>query len=378
MIAGVFVGVATTWSLSGLWRRGNRGLGKTRSVASAAASTAIVGTVAVLLYLQLGRPELVAGVPITQADRQTTAEPHAMEEVTEKLAARLARDGGGETDWQLLAQSYQFMGRTNDAARAREQVAAITQNDVAANSALEQAQALRVQGKLTEARTAYEAAIERNGMTADGWADYADLVASQTQNKLAGAPAQAIEKALALNPDHRKALWLKATLAHEEHRYADAVPLWRHLREVMGETASDARVIEANLAEAQRLAATAEPMRAVVVAVTGSIDVDTKLIARITQGSILFIYAKSVDSPGPPLAVLRVAIAKWPVQFKLDDSMAMTPGRNLSSATNVIVAARISKTGQATAMTGDLQTTGVRANPRDRKALRLLIDKEVN
>ena len=43
-----------------------------------------------------------------------------MEEATARLAARLAAEGGTRSDWQLLAQSYDFLGRTEEAAAARE------------------------------------------------------------------------------------------------------------------------------------------------------------------------------------------------------------------------------------------------------------------
>ena len=68
-------------------------------------------------------------------------------------------------------------------------------------------------------------------------------------------PPTALAKALALDPRHPKALWLKASLEHEEHRYQDAVATWRNLLAVVPVNSSDARIIEANIAEATRLAA---------------------------------------------------------------------------------------------------------------------------
>lgn len=91
-------------------------------------------------------------------------------------------------------------------------------------------------------------------MNADSWADYADALAS-AGSSLKGAPADALAKALALEPQHPKALWLKASLEHEEHRYRDAVSTWRNLLAVVPTGTSDARIIEANIAEATRLAA---------------------------------------------------------------------------------------------------------------------------
>ncbi|MBK6349951.1 MAG: hypothetical protein IPF50_09100 [Proteobacteria bacterium] len=117
-----------------------------------------------------------------------------------------------------------------------------------------QADELRRQRKFKEATETYRRAVAAGGMNADSWADYADALASAGSG-LKGAPADALAKALMLEPRHPKALWLKASLEHEEHRYRDAVSTWRNLLAVVPADSSDARIIEANIAEASRLAA---------------------------------------------------------------------------------------------------------------------------
>ena len=117
-----------------------------------------------------------------------------------------------------------------------------------------QADELRRERKFKEAAEVYRRAVVMGRMDADSWADYADALAS-TGSSLQGAPAAALAKALALEPRHPKALWLKASLEHEEHRYRDAVSTWRNLLAVVPADSSDARIIEANIAEATRLAA---------------------------------------------------------------------------------------------------------------------------
>jgi cytochrome c-type biogenesis protein CcmH len=349
---------------------------------TAAGGSAALVVVATILYLQLGRPDLTTSTPMAHANIASSSQaPSSIEQATEKLAKRLSREGGSDSDWELLAQSYDFMGHPDDAARARQHLTANSAPNSSADitNTLAQAQALRTQRNFEQARAAYEKAIGQNGMTAEAWADYADVLASQSNNKLSGAPARAIDNALALDPNQPKALWLKASLAHEEHRYADAVALWKRLRSLMDDSSSDARIIDANIAEAQQLAGNAPLAKQTAsVAVSGTVEIDPRLASRAAPGSTLFIYAKSVDSPGPPLAVFRTTVAKWPMQFTLDDSMAMMPGRNLSSAGNVIIEARISRSGQATATSGDLQAAGARINPRDSKAVHLRIDKEVS
>lgn len=117
-----------------------------------------------------------------------------------------------------------------------------------------QADDLRRQRKFKQAAETYHRAAAAGSMNADSWADYADALGS-AGSSLKGAPADALAKALALDPQHPKALWLKASLEHEEHRYRDAVGTWRNLLAVVPANSSDARIIEANIAEATRLAA---------------------------------------------------------------------------------------------------------------------------
>lgn len=54
-----------------------------------------------------------------------------------------------------------------------------------------------------------------------------------------------------------------------------------------------------------------------------------------------------------PLAILRRGVT-LPLEFALDDSMAMSPQLRLSGFARVVVGARISRSGNATPQSGDL------------------------
>jgi len=411
-IAGTLTGLSAMLIAFPLLRAARAALDKPSRIAATVIGIAGFAAAALLLYRILGRPELLdehaaatAAVHPGLGAAAAGAAPDSMESVAARLEARLARAGGSREDWLLLAQSYDFMGRTADAQRARERAdggsSPVAQAEPAAASSpvlplasesvaqferrvharpddVEAWRALaenyRRQHDSPKARAAFENLVRLKAMDADTWANYADVLASASGSLKQSA--QAIESALRLDPAHPKALWLKASLAHEEHRYADALAVWKQLRAALPPESSDVRVVDANIAEASELAGTGTPA-AGGTEVSGTVSIDSKLASRIPAAATLFIYAKAVDSPGPPLAVIRQAAGGWPVTFHLDDTLAMIPSRKLSQFERVIVEARISRSGQAVPAPGDLYVTSAVLKPSERKKLALVIDREV-
>lgn len=462
-LAGALVGAAATLVAIPLWR-GTLTLsaldltrGRMR-YALAGAFVATFAAAAVIIYLAIGsrhslatRPSTASGATTASAsavgDSMKSAEgAKSMDSEIAGLEARLARQGGSNDDWNLLARAYEFLGRPDDARRARAHIAnaaagttvsqmsagalaaaadateirtpaggGTTAQSAAASTApvaslaelekrvkqnprdtqawLALADLYRAQHDDRAARTALEKVIALKGMTAQSWADYADVLASLTGGSLSGDAGRAIDKALALDPANLKGLWLKASQAHDEHRFTEALSWWRKLRGALPADSPDARMIDANIVEDTRLAGLPLPAGAasadVPVSVSasmpgataaggvyGTVSIDSRLAGRVQHDATLFIYAKAADSPGPPLAVMRTTATSWPVNFHLDDSMAMIPSRRLSQFDKVVVEARISRSGQATPGPGDLYVTSPVLRPAGQK-LALVINREI-
>ena len=323
------------------------------------------------------------------------------------LESRLAKGGGSADDWELLAKSFEFLGRPDEAALARVRklpplptsdaegtspaastvptAAPLAAPTLSAESLqlIAKANSARQNKQMKQAAAIYAQLAARGQMNADGWADYADAAASAQGGRLAGEPEFYIAKSLALNPQHPKALWLKASADQEAGRYAAAVAGWRQLQALLGTESADAKIVAANLQQDMKLAglgAAAAPRIAAaasVITVSGEVSLAPALRAKAAAGATLFIVAKSVDSPGAPVAVLRAKVGAWPLKFTLDDSQSMLPGRNLSSAGRVTIEARISQSGQPLPATGDLQGTTGPINPADHQLLKILIDREI-
>jgi len=437
-LAGVLVGGAATLVVLPLWRGAVAG-SRTRRFALAGAFVVVFALTAVLIYLAIGsRHSIVSHVaqapaaPAAAGMGESAGGGRSMEAEVAKLEARLARDGGSAADWTLLAQAYEVLGRPDDARRARakipstpatSQMGASTLSEVAtrlsegkaaaapapaasvadlerrANAAPRDAQnwlaladAQRAQRDFGGARTSLEKVVALKAMTAQSWADYADTLASLNGGSLGGAAGNAIDSALALDANNTKALWLKASQAHEQRRFGEALTWWKKLRALLPPDSSDARIIDSNIAEDTQLAggsaggaagtaataaAAATPSPAAVAELSGTVSLDSRLSSRVQANDTLFIYAKAADAPGPPLAVFRTLAGAWPVSFRLDDSMAMIPTRKLSQFDKVVVEARISHTGQAAPSSGDLYVTSAVLNPIAGKKLALVISHEI-
>jgi hypothetical protein len=258
-----------------------------------AAALALIG-VALGIYFLLGSPSSItsahtaggeSSMPAADTNPsagQTPTNAGSLDDVTQKLATRLATQGGSDSDWNLLAESYEYMGRTADAKAARAHIASPAASDTGAGGQRGGAPAL-------------------DSQTMAAVADALDTTANGAGDATAGASTQ----------------------------------------------------------------------------ISGTVELATKLAARAVAGATLFIYAKQPDTPGPPLAVVRLPADHWPVSFTLTDANAMVPGRNLSSAQTVQVEARISKSGQALPQSGDLVGSVTSVNPREGRPVKISIDRQI-
>ena len=111
--------------------------------------------------------------------------------------------------------------------------------------------------------------------------------------------------------------------------------------------------------------------------ISGTVQIDAKLAQHAAPGTTLFIYATDATSPGPPLAVLRLRVERWPVSFVLDDADAMIPGRNLSASKSVQLEARISPSGEALPRPGDLVGTAANIDPHTTHSVNISIDHQI-
>ena len=88
--------------------------------------------------------------------------------------------------------------------------------------------------------------------------------------------------------------------------------------------------------------------------VGGRVTISPQLLAKASPEDAVFVFARSTDGSRMPLAAMRRQVKDLPFDFRLDDSMAMAPEATLSTASTVVVTARVSRSGDATPSAGDL------------------------
>lgn len=99
-----------------------------------------------------------------------------------------------------------------------------------------------------------------------------------------------------------------------------------------------------------------------VKAIHAWVSLAPEMQSQVAPGDTLFVFARATAGPPMPLAVKRLTAAELPLEVTLDDSMAMMPQMKLSDFDQVSVSARISRSGEAMAASGDItsQTVDVR------------------
>jgi cytochrome c-type biogenesis protein CcmH len=249
-----------------------------------------------------------------------------------------------------------------------------------------------------EAAEAYRRALQLAPDNPDVLANLADAVGVANGHRLDGEPTQLIERALGAAPDHLKALSLAAVAAYQRGDAAAAQRHWERVvavgpadhplvqaaRETMtrlreGATGADAATAAAAAptAPAAHRGAAGSAAAGAAASVAGTVTLAPELASRVSPQDTVYVFARSAAGPAMPLAILRKQVKDLPIDFVLDDALALSPATKLSSVSEVVVGARISKTGNATRQPGDLE--GVLAAPVSLGAsgLRVTIATEV-
>ena len=291
---------------------------------TAAVLAATIPLCAASLYWLLGNPNALSPqtAGVAAGEHQITAQQ--IEAMVTRLAARLEQNPDDANGWAILARSYTAMQRFPEAAAAFAKAAALNKDD------------------------------------ANLLADYADALAVSAGRKLEGRPLELIRRALELDPNHWKALALAGTAAFDRKDYKAAVTYWEKLVQGLSPDSGLRGSLTASIAEARQLGgiksdASPSPQPATAAGVRGTVSLSPALAGKAKPTDSVFIFVRAAEGPRQPIAALRRQVKDLPAGFTLDDSHSMSAEMKLSSFREVVIGARIAKSGSATPQSGDLQ-----------------------
>ena len=293
-------------------------------------------------YWFKGGPAQQAQVAQTASEGEGAGQPSSdqIAAMVDKLAERLKQNPTDGEGWAMLARSYSVMERNDEALDAYARAVALRKDD------------------------------------ASLLVDYADALGVKNQRSLSGAPMKLIAQALKVDPSNLKALALAGTEAFMRKDYAQAARYWSEVEKIGPAENPLVQQVLVSLQEARSRAglpgasapqpsaapeaankapdaATKTPVAA-AASVGGTVSLSPDLRAQVSPQDTVFIFARPASGGRMPLAAERVQVKDLPHRFTLDDSKSMSPSMLLSSSAQVVLGARISKSGDAIPQPGDL------------------------
>lgn len=317
---------------------------------------------ALALALAIGLPLAAAGIYHLKgnpaalkpaANAVVAPAPSSLADAVAQLEKKLATDPGNFDGMVLLARSYM---------------------------ALE---------KFDRARDTYAKAVKLKPEETDLSVEYAEaMLRASSDHRFSPEAVAMLENAVAKNPNNQRALFFLGTYQMQENHPADAVVFWEKLLPMVeGDTARELRKqIDMARSEAGMAPLPAETAEPAAAAATGAVleievQVDPTLAASVKPGDVLYVFARSTDGAGPPFAAKRIQLGQQlgqlPVHLQLSDADSPMPAAKLSSQQSVMLVARLSKSGDVKAASGDIEADPQKVSVVGGKPVTLILNRPV-
>jgi cytochrome c-type biogenesis protein CcmH len=292
------------------------------------------------MYLWVGEPQALQAMATEPPEKAMQAELSGM---VQTLAKKLEANPDNQEGWVMLGRSYRALEKYDNAVSAYDRALNLSADD---NLKLERAEVLALKAK----------------------------------GNFDGEPWSVIRDILKKDPQQKGALLLAGSASYAHDKYADALRYWQQARKLLAADHPDVPSLEGAIATAQNklglpvTPATSLPQAPAAASgagatasvssgaqaglnITGRISLAAALKDKASPTDMVYVYASPANGDRMPLAIFKSTVAKLPLNFTLDDSTAMLPERKLSGAGEVILKARISKSGNAIPQSGDLTGT---------------------
>ena len=292
------------------------------------------------MYLWVGEPQALQAMATEQPEKAMQAELSGM---AQTLAKKLEANPDNQEGWVMLGRSYRTLEKYDNAVSAYDRALKLSPDD--------------------------GVKLER-----------AEVLALKAQGNFDGEPWDVIREILKKDPQQKGALLLAGSASYAHDKYADALRYWQQARKLLAADHPDVPSLEGAIATAQNKLGlpvtppTSSPQAPAAASgagatasvssgaqaglnITGRISLAAALKDKASPTDMVYVYASPANGDRMPLAIFKSTAAKLPLNFTLDDSTAMLPERKLSGAGEVILKARISKSGNAIPQSRDLTGT---------------------
>lgn len=302
----------------------------------------LVPLAATALYLSYGTPAALD--PASLAPPETV--DHAtinMDDAIDQLERRLAEQPDRMDGWLLLGRSRMSQERYAEASAAFAKAHALAPDD------------------------------------ADVMVEYADAqLRAAADGRFPDAASALLERAVAANPQHQRGLFSLGLQRLLAGRPAEAVALWERLLPLL--EPATAAALQPQIDAARAAAGLPAQVAAAPAAATGptlnvTVQLAPMLAAQLAEGDILYVFARTADGAGLPVAVKRLPASGFPLTLTLSDADGMMPAQKLSAQSQVRLMARVSKSGDVAAKAGDLEAGPQVLAVRDGAEAVLVIDR---
>lgn len=286
-----------------------------------------------LVYLNTGKPEAIA------IQQQAAQAPSAqeIEQLISGIEARLEAKPDDARGWRILSRTYLALGRNR------------------------------------QARDAYLKLIELEGESPETLVSLAQASAALVGGELAGQPLDYVQRALKLDPANPQALWLLGLNASQQGQNNDAVKVWSELLPLLAAAPQQQQELRNIIAETQAKTDTpingiqstsssntqSKDLNSSIINLKVGVSISAQALESSQPDDLVFVFARAQNGPAAPLAVKRIFVKDLPTIVSLSDNDAMLPQFKLSLFEDVIITARLSKSGNPIAQTGDFQSSEV-------------------
>ncbi len=233
------------------------------------------------------------------------------------------------------------------------------------------AQAYATTGKPELVEPTLAKAVAADPSNADVYAEAAEtLIATSQDRKISDTAMGYLKHAISLNANHQRARWFLGIAQRQRGDDKGAIETWTSLLPLVDRSAGEALLLEVNDARKNvgMPLLTDDALKPIAKeSVIVAVEIPDAIRQKVGNDAIVFISAKSKDGSGMPLAAKRYSVADLPSKIFLSDRDSPMPTAKLSQVKDVIVTAKISLTGSATADASDLHSTEVEAAPGSAK-----------